>query len=279
MRTLPWIPALLAVLCTANTLSAQVISGRLLDADSGEPISNATVLGLDESDDILGAVLTDRDGAFRIADLPSGRVILRAQRIGYQTSSSEAIEVAPGQTLSVEFRLSTSAVVLAPLTVTAAGRPWWETERPPLVWGYHERMERYGTTGFGRYITPGDLELLKGAPAWDILASPIGYRIRVEMQARGRIGRRVTVFGCDPVYFLDGLRSASGIRTAETIMLDNLAAFSTISALTADDRIEGIEIYHVDPAKGGHMPPHFASQLRSDESCVIAIWRREPPSP
>src|SRR5690606_25681660 len=101
---------------------------------------------------------------------------------------------------------------------TAEPARWWESIRPRRVWGLYERMDRFGRTGFGRFITPEDLELQRGAPAWVILTNQIAFGIRAELPPvrRGALGigspppstaqRAITIRGplgqaCRPTYF------------------------------------------------------------------------------
>jgi len=59
------------------------VSGRVIDADTGAPLRNARVGLVPEQGDEPDPVLTDADGRFRIATLPSGRYTLVASKPGY----------------------------------------------------------------------------------------------------------------------------------------------------------------------------------------------------
>jgi hypothetical protein len=258
---------LLVSVSFVDDLPAQTLSGRLLDADSGNPIANATIELLEDGNSVtVASALTNQDGFFRFTSRTGNPVRLRASRIGFQTTTSQLLTFDGGEDLEIEFRLSARAVLLEPLTVVTEARPWWESIRPRRVWGLYERMERYGRTGFARFITPEDLELLRGAPAWSILSSPIGFGIRADIAPRGPVTRSITIRGpfgrCNPVYFVDGIP----FRAEEWV------THATIENLADQNRIEGIELF-----SPWYLPSEYAVQLRFGEGCVVAVWTRLPP--
>lgn len=268
MRSIVAILGLLVLSLTPADAVAQTLVGRLVDAETAAPVANATITALDEANSAIAGVLTNAEGSFRITLERSARIRLRAERIGYETATTDLLEVEGGATLEVEFRLSTSAVVLSPITVTVAPRPWWESERPPQVWGFYERMDRYGRTGMGRFLTAEDLALQKGAPGWTILSNQLAFGIRAEMPSRGPTTPSVTIRGplgtrCTPVYFVDRLRYGA----------DEWAIYSLIESMNEQGRIEGIETF-----SPWYIPSELAVQLRHGEDCVVVIWTREPPS-
>jgi hypothetical protein len=251
----------------AEQTLAQTVSGRLIDADSDAPVAAATVALLAEDDSVLTSVLTDADGQFRLFVEAGQPFRLRAQRIGYPASTTAPLTVSPGESLQIEFRISTDAVLLSPITVTAERRPWWESVRPQRVWGFYERMERHGPFGMGRYITAEELARQRGAPGWSILSSPLGFGIRTEVPRQGSTLPSLTIRGplrvqCSPVYFIDGLRFRG----------DELSVYSTVESLVSRDRLEGIELY-----SPWYVPSEIAAQLFHNEGCVILIWTRAPP--
>jgi hypothetical protein len=257
---------ILALLFFARDASAQAIVGRLIDAETGGPIADATIALIDETGSPVAGTLTDPNGAFRVA-LPSpGTVVLRAQRIGYRGSATEPLTIGREETVELEVRLSTEAVLLDPVTVITESRPWWEAERDPRVWGFYDRMDRLGRTGVGRFITAEDLVPLSGLPGWMILTSPLGFGIQADMAPRGTVQRSISIRGplrerCNPVYFLDGLPFRAGEAVVHT----------TIETLAHEDRLEGIEMF-----SPWYVPSEFASFLRHDERCVVSIWTRDP---
>lgn len=97
---------------SVDPLSAQerTITGRVLDADTQQPVSNpnVTVVGTD-----LGT-FGEADGTFTLRGVPAGRVVLRVVRIGYGAAS---VEVEPDQT-SVTITLQPDLLRMEDLVVT-----------------------------------------------------------------------------------------------------------------------------------------------------------------
>ena len=66
-------------------------------------------------------VLTDSAGRYRLPDVPAGRVMIRAARIGYFPQQA-AIDVAAGDSVRADFQLRPSALLVNSVIVTAAKR-------------------------------------------------------------------------------------------------------------------------------------------------------------
>lgn len=256
MRTLPLLMGVVGFSFLAvQDAHSQSMTGRLLDDDSNEPIIGAAVTVLDEMDRVVSRALTDSEGLFRFELVRGGQYRLRAERIGYQSSTTALPDVQANEPLNLEFRLSTQAILLDPLTVVA--RPWWEAERPRRVWGFYERMDRFGRTGFGRFITREDLTTQRHSPVWVVASNQFGFGIRIQLERNGA-ARAVKMRGpfgdlCTPEYFVDGLP----FRADEWVIHD------TIEAWMLEDRIEGIELFNP-----WYVPSEF------DAECAVAIWTR-----
>lgn len=93
----------------------EVLSGRVIDAETGEPVPYA-YLHLEE---INRTITTDRDGTFRFSNVPSGTVTLSIHRIGYinQTRRISEDEL-NGEELVIELTPS----VISGSTVEVVGR-------------------------------------------------------------------------------------------------------------------------------------------------------------
>jgi len=98
------------------------IVGRVTDARTGTGIERATV----QVQTTRLAGTTDRDGRFRIANVPAGAQNLVVLRLGF-ASGRRAVTVVAGQEASVEVSLQQSAVELDQVVVT--GTPAGETRR------------------------------------------------------------------------------------------------------------------------------------------------------
>lgn len=112
----------LALVCGAPSAEAQQssssggrIAGRVVDAASGQPISGARIL----VGDSLASTLTDLDGRYRTGLLPVARYRVVARRLGLQQKQYDSVAVTDGQTTLVNFALSTAAVSLEAVVVSA----------------------------------------------------------------------------------------------------------------------------------------------------------------
>ena len=89
------------------------ITGRVLDAQTQQPISTAQVFITDTG---LGA-LSRLDGTYQIQQVPAGIHTLSVQRIGYG-SASQQVSVVSGQSLAANFELVQAALQLDEMIVT-----------------------------------------------------------------------------------------------------------------------------------------------------------------
>ena len=129
-------------------IAAQNVRGRLLDDETEQPISFASVRLLSERNDTVAGVASDSAGSFLLAARAPGRYRFFVERIGYRSAVSPLVALFSGDTLDVEFRLSTEAVLLSPLTVTASRLPPGRSLTLDLG-GFYERERFYGREGLG----------------------------------------------------------------------------------------------------------------------------------
>jgi hypothetical protein len=230
-----------ALLLAGAPVTAQTISGVLLDATTHEPIASGT-LALLSDDSTIASVVADDSGSFTLRAPRGGSYQLRGERIGYNTAITPPLDLSDGDTLRVEFRLSAQAVVLNPITVLGySGRP-----AGPLG-GFYERARR-GLAG--RFITREDIDARNPIRTTDMLMTMPGVRV---VPSRRGSGSAVLLRGCAPRVYLDGMP----IRLAGM----------TIDDLVQPLDLEGIEVYS-GPAE---VPGEFAFGT----SCgAIILWTR-----
>jgi TonB-linked SusC/RagA family outer membrane protein len=124
----PILLVLLSILLIPAMARAQdvgTISGTVTDAQTGGtlPGVNVTLEGT-----TTGAA-TNSDGEYSIEGVPAGTVTVQATFVGYQ-SFSETVEVAAGETTTLDIALQPTAVQLDEIAVTALG---FETQRDQLA--------------------------------------------------------------------------------------------------------------------------------------------------
>lgn len=116
--------AAVATLLAAGSAFAQAtgkVQGRVVEAETGAPLSGATVQVLGTA---RGAVTGD-DGFYFINEVPAGVHTLTAEYIGHRTVQLSEQRVLAGQTMTLNFELPTAAIEVEPLVVVG--------ERNPLV--------------------------------------------------------------------------------------------------------------------------------------------------
>lgn len=141
-----------ALVMAAAPLHAQTIGGRVLDRATSQPVKDAIVEVLNDRGRTVGRTRSAEQGDFVVVLKEEGNYRVRTQRIGYQPSTSTPVLVEQRQTIQVEIRISTTAVALEPLTVTARSQP----PRSPRLdrEGFYDR-ERLG---FGKFLTQYEVE-------------------------------------------------------------------------------------------------------------------------
>lgn len=91
------------------------IEGRVVDRETGDPLigANVTIEGT-----VLGAA-SDRNGAYRISQVPPGTYTVRASMIGFQTVAVNEVQVNVQEKAAVDFELTARALPLDEIVVTA----------------------------------------------------------------------------------------------------------------------------------------------------------------
>ncbi len=109
---------------TTSSAMAQTatVEGRASAAD-GAPVQFALVqLVRAESSPVPSEnppqAITNADGRYRFEAVPPGRYRVQLLRIGFQPALSDPVQVAAGQTVQFEFRVSSQPLTLPPVTVT-----------------------------------------------------------------------------------------------------------------------------------------------------------------
>jgi hypothetical protein len=228
-----------AIGSTPPGLSAQSITGRVLEIDTDRPILAASVVLLSGGRPVL-SVDSDSSGAFRLMVPQAGWYGLRVERLGYASESSDTVEVGAHESVEVTIRLSITAVRLEPLVVVERrreSRPRSEFER---------RFESGRRTGLGVFITRAALDSTTALSVTALLA-------RVPLLGMGRDGpMSLSQGGCTPTLYLNGAR----FQLIEP--LDELIQTGTL---------EGIEIYR----NRTELPRNFAG---IGHCAAIVFWTR-----
>ncbi len=104
------------------------ISGRVVDAETGEPLAGAAV-------EVLGQgvqAATNDSGGFSVSVAPGSHSVV-VEMIGYETGRVDGVGVAGGATEEIEIVLRSRALVLNPIVVTASRRQEKALDAPASV--------------------------------------------------------------------------------------------------------------------------------------------------
>jgi len=118
--------AVLALLAAASPAAAQQVRGVLVDA-AGKPVSGAFISLRGEGGAVVARALTGADGRFTVRGGAAGSYRVRAERIGFGTTSSPALALAAGETR--ELRLVSGGAPVALEGLVAKGRSSCDVRR------------------------------------------------------------------------------------------------------------------------------------------------------
>jgi len=109
-----------AVLFVTAPLSAQTISGILVESETGAPVEGASVMLLSRNGERLDWRLTNAAGRFDFRTPGPGTYLLRADRIGHARVLSDPIPIDRGVTVVYRLETPLEAIVLAGIEVESS---------------------------------------------------------------------------------------------------------------------------------------------------------------
>jgi hypothetical protein len=115
-----WVLSALAL--SAAPLEAQTVLSRVLDAESGAPVTGALVRLLDAGDTPVRDVLTDGIGRAMFLGLAEGDYRVRVEMIGRETTFSAPFTVAGEVPVRIDVQLPSSAIALEGIEVRGEER-------------------------------------------------------------------------------------------------------------------------------------------------------------
>jgi hypothetical protein len=249
----------LAVPLLATSATPQVIAGRTVDANTGEPVYGVEIVLVDTLDARLATVVSSMDGEFFIMVPSPGTYLLRANRLGYATVEARPMEIGDDEAVEVEVQLHVLPVELEPLTVVVRRR---ESLRERDLRGYYERIERYGRrhTGPIRIFTRRDLEQWYSSTLNTVLEynAPYWYSFGQE---------------CSPKVFVDGRpglrhphRSVLGIEGIEFYR-----RYGPVSTRFWDPGLCGVVLVWTRPVRE-HVPFDFKQLLGAAAAIALLTF-------
>jgi TonB-linked SusC/RagA family outer membrane protein len=198
-----------------TTVATGTISGVVQDQTTGAPLSGAQVR-------VVGTRLSTEaglDGRYTLDGVRPGTYRVQAQRIGYGLLET-TVEVASGQTASVDFRLQPLAVALEEVVVVGYG-----TQARRDVTG---SVASVGGDAVHDVPKVNAIEAIKGrVPGVDIVTTGNKPGDGVRVRLRGERSLRASN---DPLYVLDGIPMAGGIGDLNPRDIESMEVLKDASA-------------------------------------------------
>jgi hypothetical protein len=161
MKLMEMVVAALALAAVPQGAIAQVLRGRVIDHASGAVLSGAQMDVIDERGSQIARTATDTEGRFELRAPRSGAYRLRASLIGYETFTSDPLDLGVRETVELLLYLSVEPVPLTPVIVRT------RSDRSRLT-----EFERRKAQGLGGYfITRQDIERRPIATASELLSA------------------------------------------------------------------------------------------------------------
>lgn len=235
---------------------AAILSGRLLDAESGEPLSSATVTLRPQG----RRAVTDDEGRFRFDSVSAADHELEVEHLGYEAASA-GVETPPGRATHVRMEVAPDAVELPPVSVTVEHRPRYLEDM-----GYYRRQQRHS----GTFIGPDEME--EARPASDM---------------KTFLDREVSGLTTKGPFLLSnralGLPSVAGRCNRAAVFVDG--QWSWFLDQIRSEEVDAVEVYTSAanaPAQFTQTPPGGSksrgrkfSEVTADPRCgVILIWTK-----
>jgi len=241
--------ALVGVLLGTAGLSAQgtgTVNGRVLDSSTQEPLSGATV-SVGSRNGVSG-----EDGRFSIGGVPAGSQTVRVVRIGYG-EATRVVNVAAGQTATVDFNLTSSALALEGLVVIGYGT---QEERDATGAVEAVTAEEFNT---GRVVSPEQLIQAKVAGVQVVENNEVGGGMNIRIRGGTSINA-----SNEPLFVVDGVplnsisigRNPLNFLNPEDIESVNVLKDASATAIYGSRGANGVVI--ITTRRGGGGQPAFS---------------------
>jgi hypothetical protein len=197
---------LLALLSAAAPAAAQLVTGKVVEEGSEQPIGGAMIDLLDASGARRAGAVADSVGVFSVMVPQPGSYRLRVTHIAYTATETAALDVSFGVQVRLELRMSPTAVSLEPLRVV--GRSSFDAG---WLQEFYDRAVTTRRSGIGRVFFRDEV---------DREGVPVASGFLTYLMPRG---------GCRPTLFLDGLQMEDARH---------------LNSVIQPDLIEGVELYN-----------------------------------
>jgi hypothetical protein len=225
------------------------LTGRVVDADTREPVEGATIFLWDE--EARKATVTNEYGYFSLGSHPWGIYQIRVSHVAYANIES-AVRIQGDMTEALEIELSQQPIELEELVVKSSSRlRSWDMD------GLVRRMN----AGFGWTVARDRIEKMPSVRLEHFMRDIPGVKLHhsgaaTSMSFRGK--------RCNPQIYVDGMPWIFELDFA-------LRQFQA-------DQLEAVEVFRSSIEIPGEFAISFGSGRDIDPCAVIAIWtRRDAP--
>jgi len=187
----------------AAPTAAQLLEGRIVEADTGEPAEGVAIELTDLRGVAIAIDVTGPDGLFSLFGREPGLFLVRTSALGYQSVQGGVFDLGVGGRMEIEIRVELEPVGLDEVEVEVAPQESSLARAHPLIVnGFVERAN----SGRGRFLTPREIERSQHLDLPRILETT--GRVEIVNGPRGRqVAMRRPGGLCDPVFFIDNRRS------------------------------------------------------------------------
>lgn len=222
------VPATLFLTLLAGAASAQAtsgtISGRITDANNGQPIPLAQV-------NVIGTnigVQTNAEGRYTLRGVKAGQVELRVLRVGY-TEQRRNTTVSAGQTLPLDIQMGSIPLTLSPVVTTETG-----SQRRVELGSSIAHVDAAKVTAQTGVRNMGDLLTARAAGVTVYSPTQIGAGTRIRIRGTSSLS-----LSNNPIYVIDGIR-VEGTTGSSSVDVGGTTP-ARINDINPDE-IESIEI-------------------------------------
>lgn len=267
--TAPVLALLFLLFATAPTAAQQTgaVSGTVRASSTGTPLNGAQVVVEGTG---IGS-LTGDDGSFTLRQVPSGEQSIAVRMVGYG-NQSRTVNVSAGQTATVDFRLSVSAVSMEEIVVTGQAG---EVERRELG----VDVASLDASEVAENTNPQNIGELIGSnlPGVRSASSVGGVGTAQTLRVRGTTSFRL---GQRPVVYIDGVRVDTNADTWGWMSGVTCCFFAGGAAPDRLNDLDPSNIERIEILKGASAATLYGSEASNG---VIQIFTKsgrtsQPPS-
>jgi TonB-linked SusC/RagA family outer membrane protein len=235
---------------------AGTVEGRVTDAANGQPLAN-TQVRIDGT--VLGA-LTNADGRYTIASVPTGRRVVVARRIGYG-EERRTVDVTSGAPVTADIAMSVSATTLGEVVVTGVATPTTRRELPNSVESVSGEAIREAPA-----VSAID-QALQGKIAGALISENSGQPgggVSIRLRGTNSI-----LGGAEPLYVIDGVLVDNNAEALVSLGANATRGGAALSNRLAD--LDPADVERIEVLKGAAAAALYGSRANNG---VIQIFTR-----